>query len=259
MSIDELKLKIKMDFKVVHLLIAINVFMFILTSITNILFSEFPSFTLIIFGAEFLPDIASGQLWRLIMSSFLHANLIHIVINMWALWNIGGIVERFYGGKKTITIYIFTAISASVLSVLAAVFFYVLQGDPKAGFSVSVGASGAVFGFVGLIIGDKFRQSTYSISISEYVNYNQLLVFVGYNVLIGLGFNLLGTGASINNWAHIGGLLGGMLLGVLLEPINSYNNSKFKHYLQNILFWLCIIATVASFIAQLIYISLIFY
>lgn len=243
-------LKFKTNFSVMYLIFGVNLVMFALTLILTTVFSGSRQFTLVVLGAEYLPAMLNGEVWRLITSAFLHSGFFHLAINMWALWNIGGIIERFYGTRKMVTIYMVSALSASLLSSLINIIVFYTSSGSQA-FPVSVGASGAIFGLIGVVFGNKFKSDTFSAKLDDYVNTTQLLIFVFYNVLIGFGFNTLGTSLSINNWAHIGGLIGGVVLGLYLEPINSYFKSKFKQQVEKFLFWLSAALGIISFVALL--------
>ena len=253
MDFQSLKLKLKMNFSIVIFLMAVNIFLFIITLVFSQLFGS--SIALVLLGAEYLPDILAGQVWRVITASFLHAGIFHLLVNMWALYHLGGAIETFYGQKKTIMVYVFTGISGSLLSI-AFTLYQIYAGNITTGFPLSVGASGAIFGFVGLIIGNKFKKNTYSVSIDNYINTSQLWFFLGLNILFGFGVNFLGTGFGINNFAHIGGFLGGLILGSFLDMINTTYQSKYKSIIENLMFFFSVIILVLAFLAQIIYIVL---
>lgn len=117
----------------------------------------------------------------------------HIAFNMYALNNIGRLIERVYGWKKFILIYIFAGLSGSLASFLFSPY-------------VSVGASGAIFGLFGaaLIMGLKLK---------KYINSN-FLGSLASVIVVNVIFGFSSTG--IDNYGHIGGLLGGLLMGALL-------------------------------------------
>jgi len=251
MSLKELTLKLKLNFSAVLLLMSINVLFFLL----SLLFSELYGSTtaLRLLGAEYIPDILAGQLWRYVTPSFLHAGVFHLVLNMWALYHLGGAIETFYGYKKMILVYVLTGIVGSLFSVgYTLLQVYLDRGE--GGFPISVGSSAAVFGFVGLLIGNKFKKNTYSISVDNYINTSQLWFFVGINILFGLGINILGTSFAINNFAHIGGFVGGFVLGLFLDLINTTYQSKLKKSAESALYYLTLTILILSFVAQLLYI-----
>lgn len=253
MSVKELILKLKLNFSAVLVLMAINILFFLL----SLLFSEIYGSTaaLRLLGAEYVPDILAGQLWRFVTPSFLHAGIFHLILNMWALYHLGGAIETFYGHKRMLLVYVLTGIAGSVLSVAYTLIqIYLDRGE--GGFPISVGSSAAVFGFVGLLIGNKFKKNTYSISIDNYINTSQLWFFVGINILFGLGVNFLGTPFAINNFAHIGGFVGGFVLGLVLDLVNTTYQSKTKKSLESALYYLTLAILILSFTAQFLYIVL---
>lgn len=168
-----------------YTIIAANIIVFGITS----LFGGISNFyVLVAFGAKVNSLIAQGQYWRLIASSFLHAGLAHIAFNMYGLYNLGSIVEDIYGTKKFLSIYALAALSGSIAS-------FTFSSSP------SVGASGAIFGLFGAILylGQK--------------NPKMFRTSFGINILLVLGFNILYgfSSSGIDNFAHLGGLIGGYI------------------------------------------------
>ena len=139
-SIEKEKLnKPKVKYKeslVTYILICINILIFILTSFLSKNIYNIDSYTLIALGAKVNVLINNGQPWRLITCAFLHGGLAHIAFNMYALKIIGSEVEYVYGKVKYISIYLISALGGSVFS-------YLFNAD-----SISVGASGAIFGLL---------------------------------------------------------------------------------------------------------------
>ncbi len=149
--------------------------------------------TLINFGASFPKYILAGDYYRLITSSFLHIDIFHLAFNNYALYIIGPQLESFYGKTKFIVIYLFSAITSSLLSML---FFD----------GVSAGASGSIFGLLGALLYFGYHYRVYLGSVIR----SQIIPLILINLLI--GFSLPG----INNAAHIGGLIGGVLISMAL-------------------------------------------
>lgn len=251
MNPSDIWLKIKLKLNVTVVLIAVNVAAFGLSSLLRVSMGQ--TNALLLLGAEYVPDILNGQFWRLVMPSFLHANLMHLVLNMWALYHLGHAIETFYGGKKLLIVYILSGFLGSLLSAsVTLVSVFLDQG--QSGFPISVGASAAVFGFVGLLLGNKFKKNTYSVSIDNYINTSQLWLFVGYNVIIGFGINFLGgTSLAINNVAHIGGFLAGLLLGMTLDLVNTTHQSNLKVALEKALYFFAISLLVLSLVGATFY------
>jgi rhomboid protease GluP len=205
---------------------------------------------LLILGAGYTPFVIQGEVWRLVTAEFLHGNIIHLAFNMYALFILGNYIERFYGAKKLLTVYIITAIGASIVSIIGD-FSAVWSGGVYTGASISVGASGAVFGMIGLLIGNRFKNSTYEPKLD--INTNQLLMIVFYNLLIGLGLNFTGGSVFIDNWAHFGGLISGLLLGIFFDTVNNFYQSKLKKVVEKGIIILAWLIAFAAIVAQTIY------
>jgi membrane associated rhomboid family serine protease len=148
--------------------------------------------------------VANGEYWRLWTVALVHAPLTfgiaHLFFNMLALWIAGPIVERFYGAVTFLLIYLLCAAAGSVAS-------FVFGGDAP-----SVGASGAVFGLFGVAIAAT-RSHDPMLDRQSRAVLGQLVPLVVLNLFIGFAFS-----GSIDNAAHIGGLLAGLWLGWLLVP-----------------------------------------
>ena len=177
-----------------NILIAINLLVFLISAWISKNIFNIDIYTLIIMGAKVNSLIDKGQVWRLITCAFLHGGLIHIFFNMYALKILGPEIEYVYGKIKYLVIYLLSAIAASIFS-------YIF--GPQ---SVSVGASGAIFGLFGamLIFGIKHRKQmgkAYMMNILQ-------VIFV--NVIIGI------SSSNIDNAAHFGGLIVGALIALLL-------------------------------------------
>ena len=143
--------------------------------------------------------IASGEWWRLITPVVLHAGLFHIFMNMYVLTIFGPIIERIYGTAPFVAIYAIAGLTGSVGS-------YLFSDCNIRG----VGASGAIFGIAGALFVYFWRRRELR-TMAPYIN--SLAFFIGINIVIGFGVNFLGLGLQIDNYAHLGGLLGGAAVG----------------------------------------------
>lgn len=158
---------------------------------------------LIRFGALSSNLISEGQYWRLITCTFLHANLMHLGVNSFCLFIFGPIAEIFFGRIKFLLIYLIAGIGGSATS-------YVFI-DPR---SIGVGASGAVFGVLGSIA------VYYYLNQHIYGKYGRgMMTGIGVIVLVNLGLGF--TFQGVDNWAHIGGLLFGILASFALQKQKS--------------------------------------
>lgn len=129
------------------------------------------------------------ELYRLITSMFLHAGIIHLAFNMYALYVLGPQLESFFGKFKYILIYFISGIIGGLVSMI-------FQGS-----AVSVGASGAIFGLIGAFIFFGYHYRVYFGSVIK----SQIIPLLVANLL--LGYMVSG----INMSAHVGGLIGGVL------------------------------------------------
>lgn len=147
--------------------------------------------------------IALGhQYWRLVTAMFLHAGLLHIALNMYGLYLFGSLIEQAFGAWRFVAIYLVSGFLASVASFAL--------GQPQA---VGVGASGAIFGLLGAWVAYNFRRrrSTFA---SANLRWAVMLILIN----LFLGFSL----AGIDNVAHIGGLVAGMVAGSVTEGFGPY-------------------------------------
>jgi rhomboid protease GluP len=138
-----------------------------------------------------------GQYWRLVTAIFLHAGLFHLLFNMWALYLFGNLIERALGSLRFLAIYLVSGFLASVASFLFS--------NPLA---VGVGASGAIFGLLGAWVAYNLRRRGTAMASA---NLRTAAVIIAINVIFGLSV------AGIDNFAHLGGLAAGVVLGWLAE------------------------------------------
>ena len=154
--------------------------------------------------ASYGPFVKMGEYYRLLTAAFLHANIAHLIFNMYALWIIGMQLESFIGKWRYLVVYLFSAITGSLLSVIV---------TPDA---VSVGASGAIFGLLGALLYFGYHYRVYLGTVIK----SQIIPLIVINLL--LGFMVPG----IDNAAHIGGLIGGAL--IMIGVGVKYKSSNFE-------------------------------
>lgn len=150
--------------------------------------------TLIRFGAKFNPLIIEGEWWRFITPVFLHIGFLHLLMNSFALYYMGPLVERIYGNFRFLLIFLFAGFSG----VLASFSF-----SPV----LSAGASGAIFGCFGAML---YFGMIYPKLFFRTIGMN-ILVVIGINLLFGFTFQ------GVDNAGHIGGLIGGFLASGILH------------------------------------------
>ncbi len=158
------------------------------------------SLVLILMGANFHPLIEEGQVWRFFTAMFLHIGFIHLFFNAYALSIFGRQMERLYGPARFIIIYILAGLFGSLIS------FVFSRAD------LSAGASGAIFGLIGmqLVYFYRYKDMLGDIGRSGLTN---TLFIIGINIFLGL------SAPGIDNFAHMGGLVSGALLGYAMAPV----------------------------------------
>ena len=180
-----------------YLLLAINIVIFAVMVLSGISWIEPETDQVLRWGADYGPATLNGGYWRLLTSMFLHFGIIHLFGNMWCLWSLGQLAEKMLGAFTVIGIYLVTGLGASLLS---------LSWEPM---RVSAGASGAIFGIAGVLITVLY----YGKLNLEPAAVRTLLGYVVKFALINLLFGLKG---HIDNMAHLGGLVTGLLTGLFL-------------------------------------------
>jgi len=181
---------------VTYILIGINVAAYILTAyLSKDIFTSDIN-VLILLGAKVNSLILNGEYYRLVTCMFLHGGLLHIGLNMYALYIIGPLIENIFGKKKYLAIYFISGILASIFSLI-------MSPD------VSIGASGAIFGLLGasLVFAVKMKDR---IGKEFLVN---IITVIGINLIIGF------TIPNVDIFAHVGGLIGGVI-SALIFPFN---------------------------------------
>lgn len=184
---------------------------------------DFPGRTLVVFGAKHPFLIAQGQWWRYVTAGFLHGGLLHFAMNSWVLFDLGREVESFFGTARYLTIYFISSVAGFVLS---------NWWSP----AISIGASAAIFGLIGAMIGLGMRSKT-SMGGMIRSHYGRWAVY-------GLLMSFLPFFA-IDLAAHVGGLVAGITVGYLAgEP-------KLSESLVNKVWKFaaicCVVITVCSF------------
>ncbi|MGO4881397.1 MAG: rhomboid family intramembrane serine protease [Bryobacteraceae bacterium] len=185
---------------VAKIIVALNVVVYLAMVIKGVHPLEPTIDSLLQWGADFGPrTITGGEWWRLLTSMFLHIGIIHLAFNMFVLWQIGPFVERLLGNAGFVIVYLVSGLAGSLVSV---------AWHP---YLVSAGASGAIFGLYGALLGFMaIRRDSIPTEVLSPLTRNAL-IFVGYNVVY--GFMRTGTDVA----AHMGGLAGGFICGLCLS------------------------------------------
>ena len=148
-------------------------------------------------GANYPPLVMQGQYWRLVTSMFLHIGVLHLVLNGWALYQLGGLFEIILGPGRLLLVYFATGIAGSI----ASLFFT---------RSLSAGASGAIFGLLGALIAFLMKRRERLTPQAKSL-LMQLVFWAVINVFFGF------STPGIDNSAHLGGCIAGFLIGLLLK------------------------------------------
>lgn len=171
--------------------------------------------TLVDFGG-LVPGFLNGkygsyEFYRLVSSIFLHNGILHLLCNMYALYVLGPQLESFFGKVKFLIIYLLSGVAGNLLSLL-------FMADNV----VSVGASGAIFGLMGALLYFGYHYRVYLGTVIK----SQIIPILVINLII--GFLISG----INNFAHIGGLVGGVLISMV---VGIKHNTKISERVNGII------------------------
>jgi len=217
-----------------YLLLGINIVVYLWMILHGVdAFSPDPD-ALIHFGANF-PEAVFGynEWWRVVTAMFVHVGALHLATNMWCLWNLGMIGEPLLGFFGLTSVYLLTGICGNLLSLA-----FSSRGQ------VGAGASGAVFGIAGILIvlfsNKKLaepRPGFHGIPVEDlHAIRRSVISFAALNLLIGLGtlsqplmHGIHMDGLHIDNLAHMGGFVFGLLLGVPLVPRMTSGRSAYMN------------------------------
>ena len=182
-------------------LIALNGAMFVLMLLQGGGFWHGSSPVALAWGANFGPATQDGQWWRLASAMFVHFGVLHLGLNLLALWDAGRLLEQLAGGWRVLLLFLLSGVLGNLLSL-------VVQGNQV----VSGGASGAIFGLYGALL-VMLWQVRHRVERREFGwVFGSILAFASLTLALGW------LAPSIDNAAHLGGLVAGALLGCSLAP-----------------------------------------
>lgn len=186
--------------KVTYAILGFTVFVYILQFLSGLLIGFNPNGLDVIefYAARSNDAIRAGQLWRLITPVFLHASPMHIFFNMYALFSIGSFLEQHFGHKRFALLYFLGGFTGNVFS------FLLTNG-------YSVGASTAVFGLIAAEVVFFYQNRKLFGSQARKAISN-----AGFIIIINLA---IGLTPGIDNWGHVGGLLGGAMFAWFASPL----------------------------------------
>ena len=230
---------------VTYILIAVNIVVFVLQA--GLIARSQDARILIQLGAySHRLIVEDGEYWRLITHTFLHGGSLHLLLNMGILFIVGKLLEGLYGKSRYLILYLFSAIGGSLATLL-------VVKD-----ALSVGASGAIFGLIGVLVAFGLRYKSQLPRRRSRIFGLRLLPFIAFDIL--LGFVITHTHANINIFniiilntdninintaAHLGGLIVGFAGGLILTPSIYTNLQREKKA----------VATCAAALASLVILS----
>lgn len=179
-------------------LIVINIAVYLLMVFRGVSPTTPTSVQVLPWGANWGPLSLGPQPWRILVSNYLHFGIVHIALNMWCLWNLGGLGEQLFDPITFFLTYTCCGIAGSLAS---------LWWHPMV---VGAGASGAIFGIAGALIAALYLGHLPVPKEALRGTLKSLVTFAGYNLFFGAAIGV------IDNSAHIGGLLTGLVMGALL-------------------------------------------
>ena len=186
-------------------LVAVNLAVFVAMLFHGAGVWHSPNNVQLAWGAGFGPATKDGEWWRLGTAMFLHFGLVHLAVNMWALWDGGRLVERLYGSIRFAVVYFASGLTGNLLSLI-------VHGD----HAIAGGASGAIFGVYGALLVCLWRERRQVHPVEFRWLFGGAAVFSAATVVFGLLI------PGIDNAAHIGGLISGALTGMaLVRPLSA--------------------------------------
>jgi membrane associated rhomboid family serine protease/cytochrome c-type biogenesis protein CcmH/NrfG len=186
--------------KVTLTLVGLNLAVYVAMGLSGASWFEPSTHDAIRWGANFGPLTLSGQWWRLFSCMFVHFGIVHIGFNMWCLLDLGRSLEFLMGRKAFAVTYVLCGLAASLVS---------LAWDP---WRVSAGASGAIFGVAGAFASVLYLKKTPVDQTIVRRNLKSVGIFIAYNLFYGMR-------SGVDNSAHLGGLVAGLILGAVFPPM----------------------------------------
>jgi rhomboid protease GluP len=179
-------------------LLVLNILIFAIPSLFSLFGIPLYEWTLVLGAKDNRAIFLGGEIYRLLTAIFLHGGLAHLLFNAWSLYSLGIETERFYGTGRFLAVYFVAGLAGSLAS-------YALSPNP------SVGASGAIFGLIGAL-GVVYYLSRRLFGEFGQQQLGMLITVLMINLFMGF------STPRIDNFAHLGGLVGGLIAGWLLTP-----------------------------------------
>jgi rhomboid protease GluP len=205
-----------------YLLVGINCAVFVVMVMRGVSAGAPTTAQLMYFGANNAGNVLIyGEWWRIVTAMFVHVGILHLATNMWCLWNLGLLAEPVMGSAGLLAVYILTGAAGNLLSTLVNwVMYHNPSGDSI--FPAGAGASGAVFGIAGALI---ILLKSHRLPVPPFELRKlrkSVIYFAVLNLVLGLsisfGTHVMGSGISIDNMAHMGGCVCGLLFAAPMVP-----------------------------------------
>ena len=166
-----------------------------------------------------------GQWWRIVTAMFVHVGILHIALNMWCLWALADLAEPVMGSVGLIGVYLLTGAAGNLLSTLVNWWKFFPEWQKHhlyLVFPAGAGASGAVFGIAGALI-VLLKSPRLPVPQDELKRIRRSVIyFAGINLVLGFSINVgtsvIGSGTVVDNMAHLGGFLCGLLFALPMVP-----------------------------------------
>ena len=174
----------------------LNILVFLAMALTGVNVVSPSAIDLMHWGAIHRPEVTGGEWWRLLTCVFVHGGYMHLLLNLYGFVIVALFVEPIFGHFRYLFVYLFSGICGSLCSIM-------VHSN-----TVSVGASGAIFGLYGAILGLLFTNS--------FPIFGQKIVFFLLGIYVAVNLFQGFQQGNIDNAAHIGGLIGGAISGVMM-------------------------------------------
>ena len=215
-----------------YVLVAINCLVFVAMLLHHFSVWNPTPAQLLLFGANQPRAVLLNGQWQLVVTAmFVHVGIVHLATNMWCLWNLGLLGEPLIGPLGVFAAYILSGAAGNLLSIGVNMLDYTRFPESNADLAVGAGASGAVFGLAGVLI-VLLKSPLLKVDPKELKGLRRLVIyFAAVNFIIGFGGNRLSDyfdlGMQVDNMAHLGGFLGGILFALPLVPLLGASSQQF--------------------------------
>jgi len=238
-----MEFKFRFQFNTLNLVILINITVFVLATILQFLSADNGATgrtltqVFVILGGMSLSTVLDGHIWTIITANFLHIEFFHFALNMLALFSIGNKVYAIYGGKKFFTTFIIGGIGAMLMTLIISILFVT--------DIATLGASGSIFALCGVLIAGSLKNRRYGIDLP--IGLSDVLPIV----IVSLVYGFL-PGSGVNNWAHIGGLITGLILGLLFKHEMGEYKSKIDDLIEKVIYYFSTVVFTLSYVLLII-------